>query len=131
MSITDPIADMFTCIRNSNAKFKDKVDIPLSKIKFEILNILKQEGFIQNYKKVEENSKTFIRIFLKYNNGEKVIKGLKRVSKPGLRIYKKSIDIPKVRAGLGLAIVSTCKGVLTDREARTQNVGGEIIGYIW
>ena len=129
--LTDPIADMFTCIRNANVKLHDKLDVPASKIKENILEILKTEGFIQNYKRIEAGSKTVIRIFLKYNGKETVIKGIKRVSKPGLRIYKSVEDMPRVRYGMGVAIISTSKGIMTDRNAKQNKIGGEILGYIW
>jgi small subunit ribosomal protein S8 len=132
MSVTDPIADMFTCIRNANIKYFEKIDIPASNLKESILEILKKEGFIKNFKKIENDNQGLLRVFLKYGpNKEKIINGLKRVSTPGLRIYKGLKDIPKVRSGLGIAIISTPKGLITDRDARYKKVGGEIIGYIW
>lgn len=133
MSCTDPIADMFTCIRNANIKYFEKLDVPASNLKENILEILKKEGFIKNYKKIDsENKQGLLRIFLKYGpNKEKLINGIKRISTPGLRIYKGLENIPKVRSGMGIAIISTPHGLLTDREARYKKVGGEIIGYIW
>ena len=129
--VTDPIADMFTCIRNANAKMHDKLDVPASNIKERILDILKKEGFIQNYKKIETDKKGILRIFLKYQNKEKVIKGIKRVSKPGLRRYTPVSDMPKVRSGMGIAIISTSKGVMSNYEAKKNKLGGEILGYVW
>jgi len=132
MSVTDPIADMFTCIRNANMKHFEKLDVPASNLKEGILDILRKEGFIKNYKKIEVGPQGLLRIFLKYGeNKERAITGLRRISTPGLRIYKGLDSIPKVRSGLGIAIISTPKGLLTDREARYKKVGGEVIGYIW
>ncbi len=132
MSVTDPIANMFTSIRNANAKLFESLDVPASKFKEQILEIFKKEGFIKNYNKVEEKNKKVLRIALKYGeNKEKVITGIKRVSTPGLRIYKDVARIPKIRSGLGVTILSTSKGLMTGREAKKQNIGGEIIGYIW
>ncbi|MCP4482636.1 MAG: 30S ribosomal protein S8 [bacterium] len=129
--VTDPIADMFTCIRNANAKLHEKLDVPASIIKEKILDILKKEGFITSYKKIEVNKKSTLRIFLKYHGKETVIKGIKRVSKPGLRIYKSVEDMPKVRSGMGVAIISTSQGLMTDWQAKKNNIGGEVLGYIW
>jgi small subunit ribosomal protein S8 len=132
MSMTDPLADMFTRIRNgSKAKF-DKVDVPSSHLKREVAKILKEEGFIKNYKTVTDDQRhEMIRIFLKYDENHKGIIHLRRVSKPGRRVYSKSDSIPAVMGGLGLAILSTSKGVLTDRSARKANLGGEILCHIW
>ncbi|MDR1784669.1 MAG: 30S ribosomal protein S8 [Endomicrobium sp.] len=132
MMITDPISDMFTRIRNSNIKLHEKVDIPLSKLKLEIAEILKKEGYISNFKNIEDSKQGVLRIYLKYSSkGEAILKGIKRVSKSSLRIYKGYEDMPRVVNGLGVAIVSTSKGLMTDRQARRDKIGGEIIGYVW
>ncbi|RKX96632.1 MAG: 30S ribosomal protein S8 [Spirochaetes bacterium] len=132
MGLSDPIADMLTVIRNANRVKKEKVDIPSSKLKLEIIKILKNEGYIKNFKLIEEGRKSYIRIYLKYTpNGESVIHDLKRVSRPSLRVYKKKNQIPRVYNGYGTSIISTSKGVLTDKKARESNVGGEVICYIW
>ena len=131
MSMTDPIADMLTRIRNANAVKAETVAIPSSNMKVHIAEILKEEGFIVDYK-VEGDVKKTLTITLKYSeNGEKVISGLKRISKPGLRIYAGVEDLPKVINGLGIAIISTNKGIITDREARKLGVGGEVLAYVW
>lgn len=130
MYLTDPIADMLTRIRNGIQARHEEVSIPASKEKLEIARILKQEGFILNYR--EEGEKPTIVIELKYGpNREKVISGLKRISKPGLRVYARASELPRVLNGLGIAIISTSKGLLVDRDARKQNVGGEVVAYIW
>jgi small subunit ribosomal protein S8 len=130
--MSDPIADMLTRIRNANIVRHEKVEIPASKTKKEIAEILKREGFIRDAEYVQDNNRGIIRIFLKYGpNQERVITGLKRISKPGLRVYTKSQEVPKVLGGLGIAILSTSNGVLTDKEARQQNAGGEVICYVW
>lgn len=131
MNLTDPIADMLTRIRNANSASHEKVDIPYSKIKEQLANIIKEEGYILNYKVISEGNKKSIRVYLKYTGKERVIKGLKRISKPGRRVYTSVEDMPRVLGGLGVAIVSTSKGVITDRECRKQKAGGEIICYIW
>ena len=132
MGLSDPIADMLTVIRNANRVKKEKVDIPSSKLKLEIVKILKNEGYIKNFKLIEEGKKSYIRIYLKYTpSGEAVIHDLKRVSRPSLRVYKKKDQIPRVFNGYGTSIISTSKGVLTDKKARESNVGGEVICYIW
>lgn len=132
MSVSDPIAEMLTVIRNANRAKKEKVDIPASKLKMEIIKIFKNEGYIKNFKLIEEDKKSYIRIYLKYTpSGESVIHGIRRVSKPGLRVYRKKNEIPRVFNGYGTSIVSTSKGVLTDKKAREQNVGGEVLCYIW
>ncbi len=132
MYTIDPIADMLTRIRNANANKQDSVLVPQSKTKLAIAEILKNEGFITDYKSVVENKVNMIEITLKYGpNGEKVIQGLKRISKPGLRIYANSEELPKVLNGLGIAIISTSKGIITDKNARKLNVGGEVIAYVW
>ena len=132
MVVTDPIADMLTRIRNANAMKYKEVKVPLSKTKTEIARILKDEGFIEDYKvRSDESSKTLV-LTLKYTNKkERVITGLKRISKPGLRVYTKSTDVPKVLNGFGIAIISTSKGIMTDKEARKQSLGGEVLAYIW
>ena len=133
MSMTDPIADMLTRIRNANVAGHKTVDVPASKIKKSIAGILKEEGYILNYKvEGEKVSEKKITITLKYGpKNEKVISGIKRISKPGLRVYAKSNAIPRVLNGLGIAIISTSQGVMTDREARKQHAGGEVIAYVW
>ena len=132
MVTTDPIADMLTRIRNANDAYHEKVDMPASKIKAAVLEILKNEGFIKNVEQIEVEGHQVLRVVLKYGaNREKVIKGLKRISKPGLRKYTGVADMPRVRGGLGTAIISTSHGVMTDRDARKHNVGGEIIAYVW
>ena len=129
--VTDTIADMLTRIRNANAMRYNEVSVPASKLKIELARILKEEGFIKNYKVVKDDAQGSIVITLKYVNKERVITGLKRISKPGLRVYAKSSEIPKVLNGLGIAIISTSKGIMTDKEARKQNLGGEVLAYIW
>ncbi len=132
MVMTDPIADMLTRIRNANMVRHEKLEIPASKVKKELADILKREGFIRDYEFVEDNKQGILRIFLKYGaNNERVITGLKRISKPGLRVYAKAEELPRVLNGLGIAVVSTSKGVLTDKEARREAVGGEVLAYIW
>lgn len=132
MHITDPIADMLTRIRNANSAKHDTVDIPASNMKKAIAQILVDEGYIKNYKVTEDGKQGVIHITLKYGEGKsQVITGLRRVSKPGLRIYSNVEEMPKVMKGLGVAIVSTSKGIMTDREARRQNVGGEVLAFIW
>ena len=132
MSMTDPLANMFTLIRNgSKAKF-EKVDIPFSKMKQEIAKILKEEGFIKNFKAVtNDNQREVIRIFLKYDASRKGIINIKRISKPGRRIYVGNDKIPSVMSGLGISVLSTPKGILTDKSARKANVGGEVLCYVW
>ena len=130
--VTDTIADMLTRIRNANSMRYTEVKVPASKLKLELARILKEEGFIKNYKAVDENVQGMIYLTLKYGeNKERVITGLKRISKPGLRVYAKASEIPKVLNGLGIAIISTSKGIMTDKEARKQNLGGEVLAYIW
>ncbi len=133
MAMTDPVADMLTRIRNANMAQKDNVDIPTSKLKARIAEILKEEGFIKNFKEIEGgNPQGVLRLQLKYGpDGEKVITGLKRISKPGMRVYAKKDEIPRVLGGLGIAIISTSQGVVTDREARKMDLGGEVICYVW
>ena len=131
--VSDPIADMLTRIRNANAAKHDTVDVPSSKMKLAIAYILVDEGYIVKYELVDEGAFQTIRITLKYgaDKNEKVISGLKRISKPGLRVYAGAEELPKVLGGLGIAIISTNKGVMTDKEARKQNVGGEVLAYVW
>ena len=127
MSIADPIGDMITRIRNAQLRALNKVTIPSSKFRARILDVLKQEGYISNYKTMSENKKESLLVDLKYSNGLPVIKEIKRVSKPGRRIYAKASSISKIQNGLGLAIVSTSMGIMSDNDARTKNIGGEII----
>ena len=132
MQITDPIADMLTRIRNANSAKHETVDIPASNMKKSIAEILNNEGYIKSYQIIEDGKQDVIRIVLKYgSNKEKVISGLKRVSKPGLRIYAGAEELPRVLKGLGIAIVSTSKGVMTDKEARKLNIGGEVLAFVW
>lgn len=130
--MTDPIADMLTRIRNANMVRHDKLELPASGMKKAIADILKREGYVRDYEFIEDSKQGVLRIFLKYGEGEeRVITGLKRISKPGLRVYAKADDVPRVLNGLGTAIISTSNGVLSDREARSQAVGGEVLAYIW
>ncbi|MCR3954735.1 MAG: 30S ribosomal protein S8 [Gudongella sp.] len=130
--MTDPIADMLTRIRNGNNAKHDSVDVPASNIKKEIAQILLNEGFIKGFDVIEDGKQGIIRIDLKYGqNNEKVISGIKRISKPGLKVYVKNNEIPKVLGGLGIAVLSTSKGIMTDKSARNENVGGEVICYVW
>lgn len=132
MVMTDPIADMLTRIRNANQMKHEYVEIPASKIKLEILNVIKNEGYIYDVELIPNDKQGILKVTMKYTDKkERVIKGLKRISKPGLRIYAKATELPKVLNGLGVAIVSTSNGVMTDREARKQNFGGEVIAYVW
>jgi small subunit ribosomal protein S8 len=132
MVMTDPIADMLTRIRNANMVRHEKLEIPASKLKREIADILKREGFVRDVEFVEDNKQGILRIFLKYGvNNERVITGLKKISKPGLRVYAKADEVPRVLNGLGIAIVSTSNGVITDKEARQKQVGGEVLAYVW
>ncbi|MFA6697567.1 MAG: 30S ribosomal protein S8 [Eubacteriales bacterium] len=132
MVVTDPIADMLTRIRNALVVKHEVVEMPASKMKKAIADILAQEGLIKGYKVIEDDVQDLIKLTLKYgHNGERVISGLKRISKPGLRVYAKKDEVPKVLGGLGLAIISTSKGVMTDKQARKEGVGGEVLCYIW
>ena len=132
MQITDPIADMLTRIRNAGIAKHDTVDVPDSKMKKSIAEILKAEGYIKNYQIIEDGTQGTIRISLKYLPGkQKAIQGLRRVSKPGLRVYAGADELPKVLRGLGIAIISTSKGVMTDKQARKEHVGGEVLAFIW
>ena len=131
MVMTDPIADMLTRIRNANRQHHDTVMVPASKLKVDIAEILKNEGFIKEYKVEGEGPIKNIVITLKYRGNERVITDLKRISKPGLRVYAKVNEIPKVLNGLGIVILSTSQGLMTDKEARAKQVGGEVLAYIW
>ena len=133
MTMSDPIADMLTTIRNANTAKHDTVDVPASKMKISIAEILLKEGYIKDFEIVQVDGFNTIHITLKYgrDKNEKIISGLKRISKPGLRVYASKEDLPKVLGGLGIAIISTNKGVLTDKEARKQNVGGEVLAFVW
>lgn len=132
MNLTDPIADMLTRIRNANSIGKDRVDIPASKVKTSIGELLKAEGFINDVKLVERKPQNMIRVYLKYgDNDEKVISGIKRISKPGLRVYVGQDEVPQVLGGLGIAVVSTSQGVMSDKEARNKGIGGEVLCYVW
>ena len=133
MTMSDPIADMLTRIRNANTAKHDTVDIPASKMKLAIADILLKEGYVKAVDVVEEGNFKTIKITLKYgaNKNEKILTGLKRISKPGLRVYASKDELPKVLGGLGTAVISTNKGVLTDKEARKENVGGEVLAFVW
>ena len=132
MSMSDPIADFLTRIRNANMAQHESVEAPASKMKKDIAEILKNEGFIRDVEYVDDNKQGIIRVFLKYgNDGQRVISGLKRISKPGLRTYVKSDAVPKVLNGLGIAIISTSEGVVTDKVAHAKKIGGEVIAYVW
>ena len=132
MQITDPIADMLTRIRNANSAKHETVDVPASKMKKAIAQILLEEGYIKNFQIMEGNTQGVIRITLKYlNNKEKVITGLRRVSKPGLRVYAGAEELPSVLRGMGIAIISTSKGIMTDKKAREAHVGGEVLAFVW
>lgn len=132
MVTTDPIADMLTRIRNANDAYHTTVDMPASKMKAAVLTILKDEGFVKNVEQVEVENHPTLRVSLKYGaNREKVIKGLKRISKPGLRVYANKEELPKVLGGLGIAIISTSKGVMTDKAARKAGLGGEVLAFVW
>ena len=133
MTMSDPIADMLTRIRNANTAKHDTVDVPASKMKTAIADILVKEGYIQKYEIIEVDGFKSIHITLKYgkDKNEKIISGLKRISKPGLRVYANTDELPKVLGGLGIAIISTNKGVLTDKDARKENVGGEVLAFVW
>ena len=132
MAMTDPIADMLTRIRNANSVLHDKVEIPGSKIKTAIAEVLKAEGFIKDYTFTEDNKQGVITVLLKYGaKRENVITGIKRISRPGLRKYSKHAELPRVLGGLGIAIISTSKGIMSDKQARKERVGGEVIAYVW
>lgn len=132
MQITDPIADLLTRIRNANTSKHETVDVPASNMKKAIVEILNNEGYIKGYQVIEDGKQGVIRITLKYGpKNEKVISGLKRVSKPGLRYYAGADELPRVLKGLGIAIISTSKGIMTDKEARAQHIGGEVLAFVW
>ena len=132
MQITDPIADMLTRIRNANSAKHQTVDVPVSKMKTAIAEILKEEGYIKGYEIVDDGKQGMIRITLKYGaNKEKVISGIERVSKPGLRVYAGAAELPRVLKGLGIAIISTSHGIMTDKKARAAHVGGEVLAFVW
>ena len=132
MVMTDTIADFLTRIRNANMRKFEVVEAPASKIKRDIANILKTEGYVKDVEFIEDDKQGIIRVFLKYGkDGEKVITNLKRISKPGLRVYVKSGEVPKVLNGLGTAVISTSEGVVTDKTARAKNIGGEVLAYVW
>lgn len=132
MVMTDPIADMLTRIRNANQMKHKTVEMPASKLKMEILNVLKQEGYIVDFERIDDSVQGTLKVQLKYlQNDERVVRGLKKISKPGLRVYAKTDDLPQVLNGLGIAIISTSKGIMTDRDARKNKIGGEVIAYVW
>lgn len=132
MAVTDSVADMLTIIRNGSFAKKETVEVKGSKLSEEVLSIFKKESFISNYKLMKDNKQGILRVYLKYNkDGSPAILGIKRISKPGLRIYKKTDELPKVYSGLGVAIISTSQGMMTDSEARDKRIGGEILCYIW
>lgn len=131
MVMTDPIADMLTRIRNANQMKHATVSMPASRLKLEILNVLKNEGYISEYEKIEDGKQGVIKVTLKYAEKARVIKGIKRISKPGLRVYAKANELPKVLNGLGIAIISTSNGIMTDREARLNKLGGEVVAFVW
>jgi small subunit ribosomal protein S8 len=132
MNLTDPVADFLTRIRNAMRSRHQKLDVPASKLKAEIARILKEEGYIANYKPTEENGQKVLRVYLKYNiNNESVIKDLKRISRPGCRVYQGKNEIRRVQGGLGIAILTTPKGVMTGRQARREGVGGELLAEVW
>ncbi len=132
MTMTDPLADMLTRIRNASAVKHESVDVPASNIKKEIAKLMLEEGFIKSFDVIEDGKQGLIRIQLKYGkNEEKVITGIKRISKPGLRVYANKDDVPRVLGGLGVAIISTSQGLVTDKQARESGVGGEVIAYVW
>lgn len=131
MSVTDPIADFLTRVRNASKAKKLRVDIPASNMKKGLAEILKNQNFINDYSVVEDNKQNLIRIDLKYTNGAPAISGLKKISKPGLRVYRGSKKLPRVYNGLGIAVMSTSKGLMTDKDAKLQSLGGEVVCYIW
>ena len=132
MSMSDPIADFLTRIRNAGMVYHDKVEVPASRVKKEIAELLKEEGYIKDVEYISDDKQGVIRLYLKYGpNRERVIAGLKRISRPGLRVYVKKDEMPKVLGGLGIAVISTSKGIMTDKQARKEGLGGEVISYIW
>jgi len=131
MAMTDPVADMLTRIRNANVVRAKTVEIPASNVKKAVAEILKKEGYIEEYEFIEDNYQGIIKIYLKYNGKERVISGLKKISKPGLRVYVGKTEVPKVLGGLGVAVISTSRGIMTDKSARKEGIGGEVLCYIW
>lgn len=132
MAMSDPIADFLTRIRNAGMVYHDKVEVPASNVKKALAEILKEEGFIKDFEYIADNKQGLIRLYLKYGpNRERVITGLKRISRPGLRVYAKKDEVPKVLGGLGVAIISTSQGIMTDKKARQNGLGGEVLCYIW
>jgi small subunit ribosomal protein S8 len=131
MSMTDPIADMLTCIRNASKAMHERLEIPSSNLKVDIVRLLKEEGYISNFRIIKDKRQGILRIFLRYSDRQPVILGLRRISKPGRRIYCGKDDIPKIRGGLGTAIISTSRGVMTDTQARRIGIGGEVLCAIW
>lgn len=132
MTMTDPIADMLTRIRNASKAYHESVDVPASKMKQEIARILKEEGYIRDYALIQEGGFPVVRVFLKYADDKtRAIAGIRRISKPGLRVYAKKTELPRVFGGLGIAIISTPRGVMTDRQARKEQIGGEVVAYVW
>lgn len=132
MVMTDPIADLLTRIRNANVAYRETLDVPASKMKVSLAEILKEEGFIRDYEYIEDSKQGILRLQLKYGpNKERVISGLKRISRPGLRVYARKDEVPRVLGGLGIAVLSTSRGLMTDKQARQTGVGGEVVCYIW
>jgi len=132
MAMTDPIADLLTRIRNANQALLERVDIPASRLKVEIVKILKAEGFIRTFKLIDDEKQGILRVYMKYGMGnERTIRGIRRASRPGLRIYRKSTQVPAVYSGLGVALVSTSQGVMTGKDARERHLGGEVLCYVW
>ncbi len=132
MHVTDPVADMLTRIRNANSAKHETVDIPASKVKKAIAEILNEEGYIKGYQVIDDGKQGIIKVTLKYGaNKEKVLSGLKRISKPGLRVYASRDELPRVLKGLGIAIISTSQGIMTDKKARAKNIGGEVLAFVW
>ncbi len=132
MPITDPIADFFTAIRNANRKLKEKVDVPASKVKIALSKILKEEGFISNYKVIDDYKQGILRVYLKYTQDkEPVLKEIHRISKSGKRVYRRSGELPAIKRGMAVVLISTPQGIMTDANARTNKLGGEVIGYVW
>jgi len=129
--MTDPIADLLTRIRNGAGARHRRVDVPVSRIKVEVVRILKENHFIHDYKVLDDGRHGVLRVYLKYFDGRPVIRSLRRVSRPGLRVYRSAQDLPRIRGGLGIAIVTTPKGVMSDKQARAQNVGGEVMAEVW
>ncbi|MFP4199894.1 MAG: 30S ribosomal protein S8 [Clostridia bacterium] len=132
MSMTDPIADMLTRVRNASAARHERVDIPGSKVKWAIAEILKREGYVKDVSWIDDDKQGVVRVYLKYGpDKQQIISGMKRISKPGLRIYVGKDDVPRVLGGLGIAIMSTSRGIMTDKDARSQVIGGEVMAYVW